>query len=181
MKYTFRQKPDPRKYYFTLPNEIFSLGLEAGTIAVYGYLLRCEDRRTHQCWPSYKTIGAAVRLSRNTVKKHVAELERKRLITTEPTTVIRQDGRKQNGNLLYTIRPIQDARDYFHQQQLEQLEMYVQRQKYEQAQTQRQQRERRSARLPLQAAGGAIPTEQVPSSPAASNAAQVICGAGLKN
>ncbi|NBI78484.1 helix-turn-helix domain-containing protein [Anaerotruncus colihominis] len=145
MKYTFRQKPDLRKYYFTLSNEIFSLGLEAGAIAVYSYLLRCEDRRAHQCWPSYKTIGAAVKLSRNTVKKHVAELERKCLITTEPTMVTRQDGRKQNGNLLYTICPIQDAREYFHQQQLRQLEMDVQRQKYERAQTQRQQWEQRPA------------------------------------
>lgn len=67
MKYTHWQKPDPRKYYFTLPNEIFPLGLEAGAIAVYSYLLRCEDRKTHQCWPSYKTIGIAVNLSKNTV------------------------------------------------------------------------------------------------------------------
>ena len=138
VKYTFRQKSDPRKYYFTLPNEIFSLELEAGAIAVYSYLLRCEDRRTHQCWPSYKTIGAAVRLSRNTVKKHVTVLEKKCLITTEPTSVTRRDGRKQNGNLLYTIRPIQDAREHLHQQQLRQLEIDVQLQKYERTQTQEQ-------------------------------------------
>ena len=30
----------PSKNYFTLPNEIFSLGLSAGEIAVYAYL-RC--------------------------------------------------------------------------------------------------------------------------------------------
>ena len=29
----------PSKNYFTLPNEIFSLGLGAGEIAVYAYLL----------------------------------------------------------------------------------------------------------------------------------------------
>ena len=37
--------------YFTMPNEVFQLGLSAGELAVYSYLRRCEDRRTHQCWP----------------------------------------------------------------------------------------------------------------------------------
>ena len=32
----------PSKNYFTLPNEIFSLGLGAGEIAVYAYL-RCLE------------------------------------------------------------------------------------------------------------------------------------------
>ena len=40
--------------YFTMPNEVFQLGLSAGELAVYSYLRRCEDRRTHQCWPSYR-------------------------------------------------------------------------------------------------------------------------------
>lgn len=38
--------------YFSLPNEIFLLGLNAGELAVYSYLKRCEDRKTHQCWPN---------------------------------------------------------------------------------------------------------------------------------
>ena len=42
-------KRDPIKNYFPLPNEIFSLGLSAGAIAVYGFLLHREDRRTYQC------------------------------------------------------------------------------------------------------------------------------------
>ena len=33
------------KNYFPLPNVIFSLGLSPGEIAVYSYLLYCEDRR----------------------------------------------------------------------------------------------------------------------------------------
>ena len=53
---------DPIKDYFPLPNEIFSLGLCDGEIAVYAYLLRCENRVTHQCYPSYNTIGNAVGL-----------------------------------------------------------------------------------------------------------------------
>ena len=51
------------KNYFPLPNVIFSLGLSPGEIAVYSYLLYCEDRKTYQCHPSYKTIGQAVGMS----------------------------------------------------------------------------------------------------------------------
>jgi len=53
------------KNYFPLPNVIFSLGLSPGEIAVYSYLLYCEDRKTYQCHPSYKTIGRAVGMSTN--------------------------------------------------------------------------------------------------------------------
>ena len=42
-------KRDLVKNYFPLPNEIYQLGLSHGAIAVYGYLLRIEDRRTCQC------------------------------------------------------------------------------------------------------------------------------------
>ena len=75
MKYTPRPKRDPIKNYFQLPNEIFLLGLSPGALAVYSYLLCCENRKTYQCWPSYKTIGKAVRMSANTVHKYVCELE----------------------------------------------------------------------------------------------------------
>lgn len=40
------------KNYFTMPNEIFSLGLDASEIAVYAYLRCLESRNTYQCWPS---------------------------------------------------------------------------------------------------------------------------------
>lgn len=105
-------------HYFTLPNEIFCLGLSSGEIAVYSFLLRCEDRKTYQCYPSYRTIGKALKMSRNTVRKYIQSLEEKRLISTERTEVITKDGRKCNGTLLYTIRPIAEAIDYFHNEQL---------------------------------------------------------------
>ena len=35
---------DPIRDYFPLPNEIFSLGLSTGEIAVYAYLMYCEDQ-----------------------------------------------------------------------------------------------------------------------------------------
>lgn len=81
-------KRDPIKNYFPLPNEIFLLGLTPGELAVYSYLMRCEDRKTHQCHPSYRTIGKAVQLSPNTVAKHVNGLREKRLITTENTEIV---------------------------------------------------------------------------------------------
>ena len=95
---------DPIKNYFPLPNEIYSLGLSAGAIAVYGFLMRIENRRTYQYTASYRTIGHATGMSVNTVRKYVAELEERGLIITERTTVTTQDGRILNGCLRYTIR-----------------------------------------------------------------------------
>lgn len=129
MKYKQYPKRNAIKNYFPLPNEIFCLELSAGEIAVYAYLMYCEDRKTFQCHPSYRTIGRAVRLSRNTVKKYVVELEQKHLITTEPTTVCAKDGRKRNGSLLYTIRPIGEAKEYYFEQQLQRAEEEVARPK----------------------------------------------------
>lgn len=55
-----------RGNFFSLPNEVFLLGLSAGELSVYSFLKRCENRKTHQCWPSIRTIGEAVRMSENT-------------------------------------------------------------------------------------------------------------------
>ena len=111
-----------------MPNEIFCLGLSSGEIAVYAYLLRCENRKTFQCHPSYKTIGKAVGMSKNTVRKHVDGLTKKRLITTEPTSVYTQKGEKRNGNLLYTVCPIENATAYHNEQQMIRLESEMRRQ-----------------------------------------------------
>ena len=129
MKYKPWPKRDPVENYFQLPNEIFLLGLSPGALAVYFYLLCCENRSTYQCWPSYKTIGSAVKMSTNTVRKYVRELEERQLISTESTTVTTRDGMKRNGNLLYTIRPIQLALDQFYEQQLAQMDVAAERQR----------------------------------------------------
>lgn len=50
-------KRDPNKHYYLVPNEVFNLGLSSHEIAVYNYLLRCEDRRTYQ-----RTASAARRM-----------------------------------------------------------------------------------------------------------------------
>ena len=120
-------KRDPNKNYYLVPNEVFNLGLSSHEIAVYNYLLRCEDRRTYQCHPSYRTIGRAVRLSENTVRKYVTSLEEKGLIRTEPSTIITKDGRVRNGSLIYNIRPIQEALEQNYQRQFRQAEERVER------------------------------------------------------
>ena len=108
--------------YFPMPNDIFYLGLNYGEIAVYSYLMSCEDRETYQCYPSYNTIGNALKMSKKTVMKYVKSLEDKSLITTEHTTVTLKSGKKQNGNLRYNIRPINEAREYFYRRQMIKLE-----------------------------------------------------------
>ena len=99
MKYRQWTKRDPIKNYFPLPNEIYSLGLSSTAIAIYGYLLYREDRKTYECLASYRMIGEAIGKSVTTVRKYVCELEERGLITTERTSIITKDGRKWNGCL----------------------------------------------------------------------------------
>lgn len=129
MKYTRYPMRDAVKNYFPLPNEIFCLDLCSGEIAVYAYLMYREDRKTFQCHPSYKTIGQALKMSRNTVSKYVKSLEAKHLITTEPTEIYTAKGEKHNGNLLYTILPVGQAVQWYFEQQLQLAEMNRAREK----------------------------------------------------
>lgn len=99
---------DPKKNYFPMPNEIFSMGLSAEEIAVYAYLMYRENRKSFQCWPSFNTIGKALKMSRNTVRKYVRQLEDKGFILTEHTTVRTQRGEWRNGTLLYNLRPMRE-------------------------------------------------------------------------
>ena len=100
------------RHYFLLPNEIFALGLSPGELSVYAYLVFCENRETHQCWPSIGRISQHTGMSANTVAKYIRQLEEKRLIDTQPTKVKTRAGLVRNGNLLYMIRPIQEAVNY---------------------------------------------------------------------
>ena len=118
-----------RGNFFSLSNEVFLLGLSAGELAVYSFLKRCENRKTHQCWPSIKTIGQAVGMSENTVRKYVRRLEERELITTEPTEVITRASGRRNGNLLFTLRPIGEVSDDHYASQLEELELAAERQR----------------------------------------------------
>ena len=123
MSYNFLNQQHKLKNQFILPNYLMQLDLSATALAIYCYLMYIEDRKTFQCYPSYKTIGKALDIkSKGTVAKYVQELEDKCLIYTEPTEIVLKNGKKRNGNLKYTIRPIQDAVDYFHRQQMKKFE-----------------------------------------------------------
>ena len=129
MKFQQWPKRDPDKNYFKVPNEVFHIGLSYPEISIYCYLLSIEDRETYQCWPSYKTIGQAVRMSENTVSKYLRRLEERGLIAIEPTEVVTKTGEKRNGNLLFTPRPIQEVIDQHYDRQLAELELATERQR----------------------------------------------------
>ena len=129
----YGKKPTAADKFFPVPNVIFNLGLDGGEILVYLYLMYCEDRKTFQCYPGYKTIGSAVGMSVNTVRKYVQSLEKKRLITTEWTMVRTKSGKAHNGTLKYTIRPIQEAIDYYEEIQMKRLYAEAARRRAEEA------------------------------------------------
>ena len=129
MNYLYNQQ-NKLSNCFILSNYVMNLDLSATALAIYCYLMYIEDRKNYECYPSYKTIGKALKIkSKNTVAKYVAELEEKCLISTEPTEVILKNGKKRNGNLKYTIRPIQDAVEYFHHQQMKKFQEDLAREK----------------------------------------------------
>ena len=122
----------PARNYYPLPKVLCRLGLSPGEIAVYSFLMYCENRTTYQCYPSYRTIGEAVGMSRNTVCKYVRSLEEKGLIRTERTTVTLKDGRKRNGSLLYTLLPVERVLAQHNQHQLHLAEMAAERHRAQQ-------------------------------------------------
>ena len=124
--------------FFSIPNEVFHLNLGHGAITVYAYLLCCEDRRTHQCHPSYNTISAATGLAVNTVMKHISKLADRQFISVERTSYIDAKGMKWNGNNCYTILPIQQVADAFYQRQLAELELAAERQRIAKLLTERE-------------------------------------------
>ena len=130
MKRSLWPTRDSVRDYFPLPKEIFSLGLSAAEIAIYAYLLFCEDRQTFQCWPSYRKIGEAVNLNPNTIRNHIRSLEERGLLITEPTLVRTKDGKTRNGSLLFTIRPIQAALQQDYDRQMQKLDEDTARRKY---------------------------------------------------
>ena len=57
-------------------------------------------------------------MSKNTVQKYVNALERKGLIETRATKVQTRTGKTRNGNLLFTILPIQFALELHNERQM---------------------------------------------------------------
>ena len=130
MNYYYLNQQHKLKNVFIISNYVMQLDISATALAIYFYLMYIEDRKTYQCYPSYKTIGKSLKIkSKGTVAKYVRELEDKCLIYTEPTEVILKDGKKRNGNLKYTIRPIQDALEHFYHEQMQENALAMQREK----------------------------------------------------
>ena len=135
----YRQR-DAIKNYFPMPNEIFSLNLCAEEIAVYAYLMYQENRQTYQCWPSYRTIGNALHMSKNTVRKYVQQLIDKGFIWAEPTKVMTKSGEVRNGNLLFTIRPMRDAVENLRNRTWQEVQIELARSRLERFQNARRER-----------------------------------------
>ena len=66
-------------------------------------------------------------MSKNTVKKNVSLLTKKKLIQTEPTKILSKKGQTRNGSLRYTLLPISVALEYFNEQQMVKLEEQARR------------------------------------------------------
>lgn len=132
--------------FFTLPNEVFLLRLPPSAFVVYAYLLLIEDRRTHTCHPSYNTTAAATGLAKNTAMKSISALLEMGLITVEPSSYFDKHGMKWKGNNLYTIQPVRPAVEVFHQRQLHQLELDVERRRVHKRKAEY---DRRHTRVPL--------------------------------
>lgn len=70
-------------------------------------------------------------MSTSTVRKYVDGLREKRLIATEPTEITTKDNRKRGGNLLYTILPIENAVQFYFNEQMKQNAKMLRKQEIE--------------------------------------------------
>ena len=109
--------------FFALPNDIFELDLPPSAFKVYCYLRKCTNRNTHQCYPSFKTIGRELDMCVNTVQKSVGILADMGLIYTENTSVITKEGEKRKGTLRYTMLDHRPVLEEHRQRQLRQVEL----------------------------------------------------------
>ena len=66
---------------------------------------------------------------RNTVANYVKLLEERGLIVTENTEIITKQGIKKNGNLLYTLVPMQVVTQAYYDRQFEKAELTTARQR----------------------------------------------------
>ena len=67
--------PNPRPYYFPVPNEVFRQEISAGEFAILAFLLSRRERKLDP--PTLKTVRKNLCLSRNTLKKYVYRLQRR--------------------------------------------------------------------------------------------------------
>ena len=153
--------------YFVVPNEVFQLGLSAGAIATYCYLMSIENRRRGDkdrftCYPSYATISRAIGRSERSVYKYVQELVEAGLILTEQTKVTTKDGKRRNGNLRFTMLPVESAVALFHERHLAKLENGVRKKRKAMQKAERSRERKQASRTEYIMASTARELEELP-------------------
>jgi len=87
---------------FYVPAAIFEGGHSAYAVAVYAYLCFCCDK-SGVCFPGIEAIAAHTGMSRSSVKRTLAELERSGKILSEKTTQPCKNGKLRQGTNRYRI------------------------------------------------------------------------------
>ena len=97
-----------RNEYFKVDRGFFELGLRPYTAMVYLYLLSSINKDTMQCWPSMKTIARMLNISKSTVEKAIAELERRALII--------KSNRSCDSRIISNLYTLPDGIVYYHRE-----------------------------------------------------------------
>ena len=87
---------------FYVPAAIFEGGHSAYAIAVYAYLCFCSDK-SGVCFPAIETIANHTGMSRSSVKRTLAALERSGLIHIEATGQQSRSGKTRRGTNRYRL------------------------------------------------------------------------------
>ena len=87
---------------FYVPAAIFEGGHSAYAVAVYAYLCFCCDK-SGVCFPGIEAIASHTGMSRSSVKRTLAELERSGKILSEQTTQPCKNGKRRQGTNRYRI------------------------------------------------------------------------------
>lgn len=95
---------------FYVPAAIFEGGHSAYAVAVYAYLCFCCDKNG-VCFPGMETIAAHTGMSRSSVKRTLADLERSGLIHTEATRQQSRSGKMRRGTNRYRLFDLPTGQD----------------------------------------------------------------------
>ena len=71
MNYYYLNQKHKLKNVFIISNYVMQLDISATALAIYFYLMYIEDRKTYQCYPSYKTIGKALKIKSKGTRTHL--------------------------------------------------------------------------------------------------------------
>ncbi len=88
--------------FYQMSNAIFHYDLTPVEFMVYSYLVCCAGRKG-MCWPSMHRIAVNCNCSKNTVRKAIDALVKKRFIRRVATYEDWQDGRSRQTNNTYYI------------------------------------------------------------------------------